>query len=91
MRVLKVQCRECGSDAIIRKTNRKHRDIADVYCACTNVECGHTFVMNFTFSHTISTGALTNGNVRRLLLDMMSPEEQIKMARELLKTHSASD
>ncbi|MGK7630904.1 ogr/Delta-like zinc finger family protein, partial [Salmonella enterica] len=46
MRVLKIECPECGSKAVIRKTNRKHRQIADIYCACSDVECGHTFVMN---------------------------------------------
>ncbi|MFB4731487.1 ogr/Delta-like zinc finger family protein, partial [Enterobacter hormaechei subsp. steigerwaltii] len=48
MRVLKIECPECGSKAVIRKTNRKHRKIADIYCACADVECGHTFVMNLT-------------------------------------------
>ncbi len=41
MRVLKIECPECGSKAVIRKTNRKHRQIADIYCACSDVECGH--------------------------------------------------
>ena len=38
MRVLKIECPECGSKAVIRKTNRKHRQIADIYCACADVE-----------------------------------------------------
>ena len=59
MRVLKIECPECGSKAVIRKTNRKHRQIADIYCACADVECGHTFVMNLTFSHTLSPSAKT--------------------------------
>ncbi len=41
MRVLKIECPECGSKAVIKKTNRKHRKIADIYCACSDVECGH--------------------------------------------------
>lgn len=57
MRVLKIECPECGSKAVIRKTNRKHRQIADIYCACADVECGHTFVMNLAFS-TLSAPAL---------------------------------
>ncbi|EPE5170248.1 ogr/Delta-like zinc finger family protein, partial [Yersinia enterocolitica] len=31
MRVMKVLCPECGGAAIIRKTNRKHRQISDLY------------------------------------------------------------
>lgn len=48
MRVLKVKCPECGAKAVIRKTNPKHPHISDIYCACTDVECGHTFVLNLT-------------------------------------------
>ncbi|CAI2019587.1 Ogr/Delta-like zinc finger [Serratia marcescens] len=62
MRVMKVLCPECGANAIIRKTARKHRQISDLYCACTDVECGHTFVMNVTFSHT---------QQRQMMLDLL--------------------
>lgn len=50
---------ECMSVATVRKTNRKHPKLSDVYCYCSNVECGHTFVMNVSFSHTISPSALS--------------------------------
>ncbi|WP_195904044.1 Ogr/Delta-like zinc finger protein, partial [Serratia marcescens] len=49
-RNLKVICTECNAPAIISKTNRKTAQFADLYCQCTDVECGHTFVMNMTFS-----------------------------------------
>lgn len=56
------------ADATIRKTNRKHPQLSDVYYQCTNLECGHTFVMNVSFSHTISPSALAgDGRVRELL------------------------
>lgn len=58
MRVLKINCPECMSAAKVRKTNRKHPKLSDVYCYCSNVECGHTFVINICFSHTISSSAL---------------------------------
>lgn len=76
MRVLKIECPECGSKAIIRKTNRKHRDIADIYCACADVECGHTFVMNLTFSHTISPSAKTGDLLIQQVISGMSAEQK---------------
>ena len=76
MRVLKIECPECGSKAVIRKTNRKHRDIADVYCACADVECGHTFVMNLTFSHTISPSAKTGDLLIQQVISGMSHEQK---------------
>ena len=76
MRVLKIECTECGSKAIIRKTNRKHRELADIYCACTDVECGHTFVMNLTFSHTLSHSAKTGNMLIQQIVNSMSPEQK---------------
>lgn len=87
MRVLKIECPECGSKAVIRKTNRKHRQIADIYCACADVECGHTFVMNLTFSHTLSPSAKTGGSLVQTLLKNLSPDQR-QIALDLLSNAS---
>lgn len=88
MRVLKIECPECGSKAVIRKTNRKHRDIADIYCSCADVECGHTFVMNLTFSHTISPSAKTGDMLLHQVLSSMSPQQK-QIALDLLQSSAA--
>lgn len=84
MRVLKIECPDCGSKAVIKKTNRKHRKIADIYCACADVECGHTFVMNLTFSHTLSPSAKTGDMLMQTLINGLSPGQR-QMALDLLK------
>ncbi|ENR8890346.1 MULTISPECIES: ogr/Delta-like zinc finger family protein [Citrobacter] len=89
MRVLKIECPECGSKAVIRKTNRKHRQIADIYCACSDVECGHTFVMNLTFSHTLSPSAKTGDAMVQKILGALSPDQR-QMALDLLKATPAA-
>ncbi|HED3853638.1 TPA: ogr/Delta-like zinc finger family protein [Enterobacter soli] len=89
MRVLEIKCPECDAKAVIRKTNRKHRQIADVYCACSDVECGHTFVMNLTFSHTISPSAKTGDAMLQQLIATMSPNQK-QMALDLLKAAPAA-
>ncbi|EOE0697655.1 TPA: ogr/Delta-like zinc finger family protein [Klebsiella pneumoniae] len=76
MRVLKIECPECGSKAVIRKTNRKHKHLADIYCGCSDVECGHTFVLNLTFSHTLSPSAKTGDLLIQKLVNSMSPEQK---------------
>lgn len=88
MRVLKIKCPDCGSQAIIKKTNRKHREIADIYCACADVECGHTFVMNLTFSHTLSPSAKTGEAMMQQIISTMSPAQK-QMAFDLLKATPA--
>ena len=89
MRVLKIECPECGSKAVIRKTNRKHRQIADIYCACSDVESGHTFVMNLTFSHTLSPSAKTGDAMVQKILGALSPDQR-QMALDLLKATPAA-
>ncbi len=84
MRSPKVICPECESSSVIKKTVRKHPQLSDVYCACNNVECGHTFVVNMTFSHTLSPSALTGAKVIKTMIDMMTPEQRA-VAKELLQ------
>lgn len=57
MRNPRVVCPICEANAIIRKSHRKSLLFADLYCACSDVECGHTFVLQLTFSHTLSPSA----------------------------------
>ncbi|MGT3336465.1 ogr/Delta-like zinc finger family protein [Yersinia enterocolitica] len=88
MRVLKIECTECGAKAVIKKTNRKHREIADVYCACGDVECGHTFVLNLTYSHTISPSAKTGDKLLQTVVQGLNPHQK-QMMLELLQATSA--
>ncbi|EAX4645221.1 transcriptional regulator, partial [Salmonella enterica] len=55
-----------------------------IYCACNNVECGHTFVVNMTFSHTLSPSALTGAKAVKTMIDMMTPDQK-RAALDLLK------
>ncbi|HAK5456341.1 TPA: ogr/Delta-like zinc finger family protein [Salmonella enterica] len=89
MRVLKVKCPECGAKAVIRKTNPKHPHISDIYCACTDVECGHTFVLNLTFSHTLSPSAKTGDMMLQTIINSFSPEQK-QMTLDLLKAGLAA-
>lgn len=76
MRVLKNYCPECLAPVVIRKTERKSAKYSDLYCQCTNVECGHTYVMNLTFSHTLSPSALAGDRLIRELVGQLSPEQR---------------
>lgn len=84
MRVLKVNCPECGAKCIIKKTVWKDKTFSDVYLACSEVECGHTFVMNLTFSHTLSPSAKTGDSLLKALLGSLSGAQR-QMALDLLQ------
>ncbi|HGM7112727.1 ogr/Delta-like zinc finger family protein [Serratia marcescens] len=83
-RVIRVLCTECGSPAIVSKTNRKTPHFSDLYCQCTEVECGHTFVMNMTFSHTLSPSARSGRGLVKSLLSLLRPEDK-QIALDLLQ------
>ncbi|ELV2770152.1 ogr/Delta-like zinc finger family protein [Enterobacter cloacae] len=87
MRVFKIKCPECGQPAIIRKSDWKDKKLADLYCACTEVECGHTFVFNASFSHTLSPSGLTGNKLVKFLIDRLTPEER-QFTLELLNNNS---
>ncbi|EJJ1126596.1 toprim domain-containing protein [Escherichia coli] len=57
--------------------------VYDVYCYCSNVECGHSFVMNVAFSHSVSPSALNGQGRVKELIDAIPPEGREK-ALELL-------
>lgn len=79
-----MTCPVCLTNATIRKTNRKHPQLSDVYCQYTNLECGHTFVMNVSFSHAISPSALVGDGRVRELLNALGQDER-KQVLELLR------
>ncbi|WP_334351387.1 ogr/Delta-like zinc finger family protein [Enterobacter bugandensis] len=61
---------------MIRKSDWKDKKLADLYCACTEVECGHTFVFNASFSHTLSPSGLTGNKLVKFLIDRLKLEER---------------
>ncbi|HAT1683828.1 TPA: ogr/Delta-like zinc finger family protein [Klebsiella oxytoca] len=83
-------CHCCFCPAIIERTEWKTEsktDVANLYVRCTNLECGHTWVENVTFSHTLVPSALKDGVVR-LLLERLKPEEK-QLALDLLMKDGA--
>ena len=87
MRLFKISCPECDAPAIIRKSEWKSKHLADLYCACSEVECGHTFVFNATYSHTLSPSGLTGNGLVKALLERLKPDER-QFALDLLQGHA---
>jgi hypothetical protein len=54
---MQINCIECEGRAIIRGSNKLHIKMSQLYCICKNPHCGHTFVMDLSFSHTLSPSA----------------------------------
>lgn len=80
---MRVLCPECSEKAIIQKTNRISVTYADLYCSCSDPECGHTFVMNLSFAHTLSPSAKTTSQIAFDLVKALPPEKRQELKHQL--------
>ena len=55
---MRIQCNRCCETATIQSSSQITQEVKQLYCCCNNPECGHTFVMDVTFSHTLSPSAM---------------------------------
>ena len=80
---MRVYCQCCGERARINKTNQLSLAHADLYCSCSNPECGHTFVANVSFSHTLSPSAFATSALVTALAKALSPQQRAQLQQEL--------
>ncbi|XAG86231.1 ogr/Delta-like zinc finger family protein [bacterium 19MO03SA05] len=80
---MRVICPECGEKARIHKSNRLTNSVADLYCACSDPECGHTFVMNLSYSHSLSPSAKTTSQLAFDLVKALPPETRQQLKQQL--------
>ena len=87
---MRVICPEsdCESPARITNRNQLSPAVADLYCQCTNVFCGHTFVAKLAYSHTLNPSkkrtdqllfdfvAKMSATERRALVDQVEDNER---------------
>ncbi|MEX2962258.1 ogr/Delta-like zinc finger family protein [Microbulbifer sp. TYP-18] len=81
---MQINCTKCGSKAII--TSRKEMDpkLVQLYCACKNVEhCGHTFVMDLAFRHTLSPSSQDRHTIVLDMLQAMPAADRQALLRQV--------
>lgn len=54
---MRVYCKECRSKGRITTSEELSAQFVKLYCQCNSAVCGHTWVANLTFSHTLSPSA----------------------------------
>ncbi|ELA7830521.1 ogr/Delta-like zinc finger family protein [Vibrio alginolyticus] len=80
---MRVLCPECGCKSRIQKSNRLSNSHADLYCSCSDPECGHSFVMNLSYSHTLSPSAKTTSQMAFDLSKALPPEARQQLKHQL--------
>lgn len=73
----------CGSRARITKTNRLSQNCADVYCQCTNTDCGHQFVAFSHYHSPLSPSAKTTDELASALIRSLTPERRKDLHSQL--------
>ncbi|WP_080566535.1 ogr/Delta-like zinc finger family protein [Vibrio splendidus] len=81
---MRVICQECGEKARIQKSNRISAGYSDLYCSCSDPESGHTFVMNLSFSHTLSPSAKTTSQLAFEMVKALAPDQRQELKQQLL-------
>jgi hypothetical protein len=76
---MRIYCKECGGKGRIASREELSNEFAKLYCQCGDPTCGHTWVANLTFSHTLSPSAQV---IDRFLFDRLREMPRSKQ-REL--------
>lgn len=71
---MRVYCKVCGQRGRITKINRLSDDVSNLYCQCTDAECGHRWVATLSFAHTLSPSAKTTNQLVLSLMGSLTPE-----------------
>ncbi|MGQ3824276.1 ogr/Delta-like zinc finger family protein [Pseudomonas alliivorans] len=50
---MRIYCTTCGHKGRISSREEVTRAYVKLYCQCLDANCGHTWVANLTFSHTL--------------------------------------
>lgn len=50
---MRIYCRDCGNKALITRVAEETPKCAKLYCICLEPTCGHGFVSELHFSHTL--------------------------------------
>lgn len=64
---MRMDCPHCGSKASIRTSRPVSRMTRELYCQCTNLDCGHTFVSLVEVVRTLSPSSIPDPDIARQL------------------------
>jgi len=65
---MRIKCRECGGKARIGSRENVSVEYAKLYCQCLDPLCGHSFVMELSYSHALRPAA---ASVDQLIFDRL--------------------
>lgn len=64
---MRMDCPHCGSKSNIRSSRSVTRMTRELYCQCTNLDCGHTFASLVEVVRTLSPSSIPDPDIARQL------------------------
>jgi hypothetical protein len=80
---MRVKCNFCHGKALVSEVEEVSLDTKKLYCLCLNARCGHSFVMELSFSHTLRPSAKTIDESLFKRFRELSNDQQLKMFEQL--------
>lgn len=73
---MRIYCKACGGKSRISSRSDLSPVFTNLYCSCLDARCGHTFVMQLSFSHSLRPAG---GEIDQMLFDRLQelpPQQQ---------------
>ncbi|QBC32402.1 transcriptional regulator [Pandoraea sp. XY-2] len=74
---MKLVCPHCDSVANIRSSRPLSRMTRELYCQCTKLECGHTFMSLVEVVRTLSPSSIPNPEIAKQLAGRSAASEPV--------------
>ncbi|ARA80062.1 ogr/Delta-like zinc finger family protein [Pseudomonas ficuserectae] len=88
---MRIKCTSCGHKGRIGSREEVTCQYVKLYCQCLDATCGHTWVANLVYSHTLRESARKVGTLESALFDRlrdMPVERQQEILASLDRTAS---
>ena len=79
MATIRVKCSVCGAVCRVTKSREQSPTVKHLYCQCTDIECGHTFVEVQHFGYTISPSRHVMPEQVQEKVSKSTPNEQMSL------------
>jgi len=73
---MRVECPACFKPAVVSSRRRMSEQVTNLYCSCSDPECGATFVSTLSFSHILSPSRGQSQNMLVEWLAKLSPKDR---------------
>lgn len=73
---MRVYCENCNTKALITSSNKISKTLTELYCHCTNHECGGNFVVSLVFKHYTNPPQQTTLQMAAALLNQLPVDQR---------------